>query len=558
MRRTATHPFLVLVPLVALGCSDPEVLTVDRPGGGDAGSELVSEIPAVPGEGVADGGADLPDHCVSGRRDGDETHRDCGGSCTPCPAGAGCDRVDDCISGVCSRGYCLAPSCNDEVRNGEETDIDCGGTCGPCAGGAACETPDDCESSLCDMGTCAATSCTDGSQNDDETDVDCGGSCPPCAADAMCVEPEDCMSQLCIEGVCEASTCEDFVKNGDESDVDCGGPDCMACPVLARCGDGDDCASGVCESDLCQQPSCEDEVPNQDETDVDCGGSCAPCDATESCAVGGDCVSGVCGEDGTCQEPSCDDGVQNGGETDVDCGGDTECARCEDFRLCVEASDCQADACTNDRCGDLGCMPVGSDTFGYFGCSLALPAGTEVPCPDISSTGTDLSLSDDDYEYVAIGFPFEFYGTQYDNVAVQSNGALTFDDSRLSLTNSCLPDEENIIAVMWDDLNPRSSGAVYTELRGTEPMRSFVVQWDVPRFSTNDPGSFTAVLHESGDIQVCYRDAVFDDTSYDFGASATAGIQGPGTDAVQFSCNSPDIVDNLVIDYFAPPASAPD
>ena len=39
-----------------------------------------------------------------------------------------------------------------------------------------------------------------------------------------------------------------------------------------------------------------------------------------------------------------------------------------------------------------------------------------------------LSDEDDDYEEVNIGFDFTLYGTSYDSVCINSNGALHFED----------------------------------------------------------------------------------------------------------------------------------
>src|SRR5690349_14554103 len=92
---------------------------------------------------------DAGPQCENGRRDGDESHIDCGGSCDPCENGSNCIRASDCESSVCERGYCLAPSCHDEVQNGEEIGTDCGGDCDLCPGGQPCASNGDCLSGRC-------------------------------------------------------------------------------------------------------------------------------------------------------------------------------------------------------------------------------------------------------------------------------------------------------------------------------------------------------------------------------------------------------------------------
>jgi hypothetical protein len=82
--------------------------------------------------------------CESDEKDGDETGRDCGGSCEPCPNGEGCGGDQDCLSGVCDV-TCQPSSCTDGATNGTESDMDCGGTCAlKCELGRACTVIADC------------------------------------------------------------------------------------------------------------------------------------------------------------------------------------------------------------------------------------------------------------------------------------------------------------------------------------------------------------------------------------------------------------------------------
>ena len=54
-----------------------------------------------------------------------------------------------------------------------------------------------------------------------------------------------------------------------------------------------------------------------------------------------------------------------------------------------------------------------------------------------------------------------------------------------------------------------------------------------------NPGDFEIVLYEgSGAIALQYQDVDFGNPLYDFGASATVGIQGSATQGVQYSYNT--------------------
>ncbi len=98
----------------------------------------------------------MPAGCTDGKKSGDETDLDCGGSCAKCADGKACAKGDDCKSGVCEGGMCKAPSCTDRAKNGDETDVDCGGSCPKCAGGKGCAMNTDCQTNMCNGGKCAA------------------------------------------------------------------------------------------------------------------------------------------------------------------------------------------------------------------------------------------------------------------------------------------------------------------------------------------------------------------------------------------------------------------
>ena len=140
----------------------------------------------------------------------------------PPDAGVGCS-----IPGRCT---CQVATCSDGVQNGDETDKDCGGSCPKCADTKKCKVGStDCVSGECGVGTkggacvpgdggaasctCQAPSCSDGIVNGTETDVDCGGggtcaagetcaACPTCATGLKCITGPDCQTSDCAANVC--------------------------------------------------------------------------------------------------------------------------------------------------------------------------------------------------------------------------------------------------------------------------------------------------------------------------------------------------------------------
>ena len=87
----------------------------------------------------------LPQECLDGVQNGNETDVDCGGdTCAQCADGSACLDGPDCMTGICANMRCGDP-CADGVMNGAETDVDCGGNmCGACGIGRACQTDQDC------------------------------------------------------------------------------------------------------------------------------------------------------------------------------------------------------------------------------------------------------------------------------------------------------------------------------------------------------------------------------------------------------------------------------
>lgn len=147
-----------------------------------------------------------------------------------------------------------AESCMNGTKDSNETDKDCGGVCSPCIDGKGCDNASDCESRVCSPGgACSAPTCSDSTKNGTETDVDCGSSCPRCVDGRACVVGMDCASGLCADRICTKIACGDGTKNGAETDVDCGGGSCPGCAPAKACGVSTDCASGICKTNTCLQ-----------------------------------------------------------------------------------------------------------------------------------------------------------------------------------------------------------------------------------------------------------------------------------------------------------------
>ena len=121
-----------------------------------------------------------------------------------------------------------------------------------------------------------------------------------------------------------------------------------------------------------------------------------------------------------------------------------------------------------------------------------------------------------------LGFDFEFYGQVHQQVAVNTNGYLTFTDDddnaedfkfednfgdqlfRGGATGNNLP----IAAAFWHDLDIRDSDGLFTATRGDAPNRRFIVQYEnYEHVITGFPRiTFQIVLFENGQIEFRYVD----------------------------------------------------
>ncbi|MBC8293446.1 MAG: hypothetical protein H8E45_09820, partial [Proteobacteria bacterium] len=282
------------------------------------------------------------------------------------------------------------------------------------------------------------------------------------------------------------------------------------------------------------------------------------------------CSGGV--PDGT----ACDDGLFcNGADTcsggacsshaGDPCSGGSECsATCNEVaNNCFDIANtpCTADAieCTADVCDgagacshtDASAQPGGCGDDGTYRCDDSNDPGgpSSFVYDDIASSGTSLALADDASSGAALGFTFNYYGTDYTSLNVCSNGLVSFTDSSCPLTAASIPTAaapNAAIMAFWEDLNPELGGTIHYETLGAAPQRRFVVQFtNIQHFGGGSPASFQVVLFESANnIEVRYLSAIPD------GGTHTIGIENAtGTDGIQVVNGNPGTLANFTIRY---------
>lgn len=212
----------------------------------------------------------------------------------------------------------------------------------------------------------------------------------------------------------------------------------------------------------------------------------------------------------------------------------------------------------------------GPDGFGYSfvdSNSLNGPAYNwiEIATP-LSGTGTEVLPSSDDQWVgnIGLGFFFNYYGTDYSQLAIGNNGILFSGSGTSQYVNDPItqsPTIHGFIAPYWDDLVTwGSAGAVYYQTLGTAPNRIFVVEWyDNQHYTSSTSGvTFETILYEgSNNILFQYKNVDFGTVSgstggdlppYNNGGSATVGIEDPtGSIGLQYSFNEQVITPGLAI-----------
>ncbi|MEW6995144.1 PEP-CTERM sorting domain-containing protein [Colwelliaceae bacterium MEBiC 14330] len=167
---------------------------------------------------------------------------------------------------------------------------------------------------------------------------------------------------------------------------------------------------------------------------------------------------------------------------------------------------------------------------------------------DISTTGTQFNLSDDDVANINIGFNFDFFDNTYGSLQVSSNGFIGF--SSLPASGCCsgqalLVDNSynNLFAGLWEDLdsNNNTTGTMYSQTIGAAGSREFVVGfYDVAHYPSGNNVTFEMILHEgSNNLEIQYGTLISDGGTHTIGIENIDGSQGiefyRGSNIGQFS-----------------------
>ncbi len=137
------------------------------------------------------------------------------------------------------------------------------------------------------------------------------------------------------------------------------------------------------------------------------------------------------------------------------------------------------------------------------------------------------------------GLDFLWYGDPVDDILISPNGVLFFQEEGAvtGYSGMCPGDGSDWsgVAALWNDFTP---GTLVHGSLGQYPHRVLVMEWnDMAIYPAGDAVTFQAWLVEGRDeVVISLVDVDTDDASWDGGAGASSGIQGPLGQGLEWSC----------------------
>jgi hypothetical protein len=196
--------------------------------------------------------------------------------------------------------------------------------------------------------------------------------------------------------------------------------------------------------------------------------------------------------------------------------------------------------------------PTGPDSYGYYAYASDDTLFQQAPrysWAEINGIGTQVAVpSNGNYTTtVTLPFTFKYYGVNYTQVRLSSDGWIAFGSgAQAAYNNICLPSNDNVncmVAPFWENLF-RTSGETGKLLYYQDPAQRFIVEWYDVGHNNSLPGgfqreTFQVVLFNPSTYPTPTGDGeiLFQYKNVAYAAENTVGIENhTQTIALQYEC----------------------
>jgi hypothetical protein len=172
---------------------------------------------------------------------------------------------------------------------------------------------------------------------------------------------------------------------------------------------------------------------------------------------------------------------------------------------------------------------------------------------DISTTGTNLNLTDDANTGLTLPFPFFYQNAIVNDISVSNNGYVLLNTLTGTFGYDMSNSSNGLYPMIQDLATTVSPNGVYQQTIGTAPNRKFIIQWsNIPHYgfpTPTDGANFELVIEEATmEFYYLYNDVMMGNPTWDNGADAEIGIKG--TQNIYVSVNDADYLSNNSCAHF--------
>ena len=217
-----------------------------------------------------------------------------------------------------------------------------------------------------------------------------------------------------------------------------------------------------------------------------------------------------------------------------------------------------------------GSDPTGPDQYGYYALSVDDTLWRQSPSYnwiDITTEGTQLTVPPNHSDYtqaVNLPFTFKYYGTEYDQVRISTDGWIAFGSgNQTNSVNHALPyvdDVNNMVAAFWDDLFQANGEPGKILYYNNDANHRFIISWNQVTHAdnSNNKETFQIILFNpafyptttgDGDIIVQYK-------TVEEPGSCAVGIENSNQDVgltylndENYNITATQILDNFAIKF---------